>query len=167
MASGSDSDRQEDPVLEEDVHSAFDNLGSDPEKEVHSGSEDSGSECGLDHEEDSKSHRGPTVKAKANKKTVISYNKRGVPTGSGARKLATFEGLVARSMVLITYDSWLNVDNEKKEACWQYVKVSILLFNSNYVLVLVFYSNYVLIHFLRFRHILSFTQRVGSKFSNQ
>ncbi|PWA71941.1 ulp1 protease family, C-terminal catalytic domain-containing protein [Artemisia annua] len=25
-------------------------------------------------------------------------------------------------MVLITYDSWLNVDNETKEACWKYVK---------------------------------------------
>jgi hypothetical protein len=139
MASGSDSDRQEDPVLEEDVHSAFDNLGSDPEKEVHSGSEDSGSECGLDHEEDSKSHRGPTVKAKANKRTVVTYNKRGVPYGPGAKKLATFEGLVARSMVPITYDSWLNVDKQIKEACWQYVRVSIFLSYSNYVLGLVFY----------------------------
>ncbi|PWA91381.1 transposase, Ptta/En/Spm [Artemisia annua] len=70
----------------------------------------------------SKSHRGPTIKAKANKKTVVTYNKRGVPTGPGAKKLSTFEGLVARSMVPITYDSWLNVDNETKEACWQYVK---------------------------------------------
>lgn len=137
---------------------------SDSDREENAGS---GSEQNLDAELDSKSHRGPTIKAKANKKTVITYNKRGVPTGPGAKKLSTFEGLVARSMVLITYDSWLHVDNETKEACWQYVKVSILLFISNYVLVLVFYSNYVLIHFLRFRHILNFTKRVGSKFSNQ
>ena len=159
MASGSDSDREEDAVC---------GSGSDSDRE-----EDAGSGSDSDREEDagsgsgSKSHRGPTIKAKANKKTVVTYNKRGVPTGPGAKKLSTFEGLVARSMVLITYDSWLNVDNETKEACWQYVKVSILLFYSNYVLVLVFYSNYVLIHFLRFRHILYLTKRVGSKFSNQ
>ncbi|PWA43927.1 transposase, Ptta/En/Spm [Artemisia annua] len=75
----------------------------------------------------SKSHRGPTIKAKANKQTVVTYNKRGVPTGPGAKKPSTFEGLVARSMVPITYDSWLNVDNETKEACWQYVKTHFAL----------------------------------------
>lgn len=141
MASGSGSGRQEDPVLEEDVHSESEHSGSDPEKEVHSGSDQhSGSEGGSDHEEDSKStHRGPTIKGKVNKRAVITYNKRGVPYGPGARKLATFEGLVARSMVPITYDSWLNVDKETKEACWQYVRVSSFLSYSNYVLVLVFY----------------------------
>jgi hypothetical protein len=91
--------------------------GSDHEKEEFSDS---------DHDKDSKSHRGPTVKSKANKgKTIITYNKRGVPVGEGAKRLATFEGLVARSMVLITYDSWLKVDEETKEACWEYVLVSL------------------------------------------
>ena len=155
MASSSDSDCEEDPVPSSD---------SDSDREENAVT---GYELNLDDKSDSKSHKGPTIKAKANKKTLITYNKRGVPTGPGARKLSTFEGLVARSMVLITYDSWLNVDNETKEAYWQYVKVSILLFYSNYVLVLVFYSNYVLIHFLHFRHVLHFTKRVGSKFSNQ
>lgn len=131
MASSSDSDREEDAVPGSD---------SDSDREENAVP---GSESNLDDKSDSKSHRGPTIKAKANRKTLITYNKRGVPTGPGARKLSTFEGLVARSMVLITYDSWLNVDNETKEACWQYVKVSIL--------VLVFYSNYVLIHFFTFQ----------------
>jgi hypothetical protein len=36
-----------------------------------------------------------------------------------------YEGLVARSMVPVTYDSWLTVDEETKEACWQYILVSL------------------------------------------
>jgi hypothetical protein len=121
--------------------------GSDSDGEDVSGT-GSGSES--DPEFGSK-QRGPTIKAKAKNKTIITYNKRGVPVGPGAKKLSTFEGLVARSMVLITYDSWLVVDAETKEACWQYILVSIEIFYSNYVLVLVIYSNCVL---LRFRHIL-------------
>ena len=88
---------------------------------------DADSDAGsLDHENCSNSQRGPTVKSKATKKgkIVVKYNKRGVPTGDGAKKLATFEGIVARSMVPISFDSWLEVDNETKEACWQYVLVS-------------------------------------------
>ena len=157
MASRSDSDREEDAVPGSQIGD------SDCEENAVSGSQSN-----VDTELDSKSHRGPTIKAKANRKTVVSYNKRGVPSGPGAKKLSTFEGLVARSMVLITYDSWLNVDDETKEACWDYVKVSILLFYFQLCLtVLVFYSKYVRIHFLRFRNILSFIPRVGSRFSNQ
>jgi hypothetical protein len=88
---------------------------------------DADSDAGSsDHENCSNSQRGPTVKSKATKKgkIVVKYNKRGVPTGDGAKKLATFEGIVARSMVPISFDSWLEVDNETKEACWQYVLVS-------------------------------------------
>ncbi|KAI3687111.1 hypothetical protein L1987_80802 [Smallanthus sonchifolius] len=52
-----------------------------------------------DHDEETKSQRGPTIKPKANKgKTMITYNKRGVPIGDGAKKLATFEGMTARTM---------------------------------------------------------------------
>ncbi|CAH1449866.1 unnamed protein product [Lactuca virosa] len=67
-----------------------------------------------DHDEDSK-QRGPTTKAKANKvKLVITYNKKGVPVGKEATKLSTFEGLVARIMVPISYESWLEVSEEEK-----------------------------------------------------
>nr|KAJ0204562.1 hypothetical protein LSAT_V11C500251830 [Lactuca sativa] len=45
----------------------------------------------------------------ANKvKLVITYNKKGV-VGKEATKLYSFEGLVARTVVLITYSSWLEV----------------------------------------------------------
>ncbi|KAI3802140.1 hypothetical protein L1987_30267 [Smallanthus sonchifolius] len=75
-----------------------------------------------DHDEETKSQRGPTIKPKANKgKTMITYNKRGVPIGDGAKKLATFEGMTARTMVPITFDSWLDVPKETKEDLWQYV----------------------------------------------
>lgn len=82
------------------------------------------SDSASDHE-DSK-QRGPTTKTKANKvKLVITYNKKGVPVGKEATKLSTFEGLVARTMVPITYDSWLEVGEEVREGLWQYVLVSL------------------------------------------
>ncbi|KAK9053572.1 hypothetical protein SSX86_024646 [Deinandra increscens subsp. villosa] len=88
-----------------------------------------------DHEDNSnneetvtKSQRGPTVKSKTIKeKIVIAYNKRGVPYGEGAKKLSTFEGEIARSMVPITYDSWLDVGKEIKEACWKFVLTHFVL----------------------------------------
>ncbi|KAK9062731.1 hypothetical protein SSX86_019920 [Deinandra increscens subsp. villosa] len=88
-----------------------------------------------DHEDNSnneetvtKSQRGPTVKSKTIKeKIVIAYNKRGVPDGEGAKKLSTFEGEIARSMVPITYDSWLDVGKEIKEACWKFVLTRFVL----------------------------------------
>lgn len=61
MASGSDSDREEDAVS---------SSGSDSDRE-----EDAGSSSDSDREEDavsgSKSHRGLTIKAKANKKQLL------------------------------------------------------------------------------------------------
>ncbi|CAH1418455.1 unnamed protein product [Lactuca virosa] len=44
-----------------------------------------------------------------------------VPVGKEATKLSTFEGLVARTMVPITYESWLEVSEEVREGLWQYV----------------------------------------------
>ncbi|KAI3815296.1 hypothetical protein L1987_14958 [Smallanthus sonchifolius] len=68
-----------------------------------------------DHDEETKSQRGPTIKPKANKgKTMITYNKRGVPIGDGAKKLATFEGMTARTMVPITFDSWIQMQETGK-----------------------------------------------------
>ena len=83
------------------------------------------SNSASNHDEESK-QRGPIYKAKANKvKLVITYNKKGVPVGKEATKLSTFEGLVARTMVPITYDSWLEVGEEVREGLWQYVLVSL------------------------------------------
>ncbi|CAH1450249.1 unnamed protein product [Lactuca virosa] len=79
------------------------------------------SDSASDHNEDSK-QRGPIYKAKANKvKLVITYNKKGVPVEKEATKLSTFEGLVARTMVPITYAYWLEVSEEVREGLWQYV----------------------------------------------
>nr|KAJ0208359.1 hypothetical protein LSAT_V11C500258150 [Lactuca sativa] len=79
------------------------------------------SDSASDHDEESK-QRGPIYKAKANKvKLVITYNKKGVSVGKEATKLSTFEGLVARTMVPITYASWLEVSEEVREGFWQYV----------------------------------------------
>ncbi|CAH1412702.1 unnamed protein product [Lactuca virosa] len=51
---------------------------------------------------------------------AVTYFDR-VPVGKEAIKLSTFEGLVARTMVPITYESWLEVSDEVKEGLWQYV----------------------------------------------
>nr|KAJ0214109.1 hypothetical protein LSAT_V11C400220970 [Lactuca sativa] len=73
------------------------------------------------HDEDSK-QRGLRTKAKANKvKLLVTYNKKDVPIGKESTKLSTFEGLVARTMVPITYESWLDVSDEVREGLWQHV----------------------------------------------
>ncbi|KAE8669016.1 hypothetical protein F3Y22_tig00112261pilonHSYRG00088 [Hibiscus syriacus] len=51
------------------------------------------------HDEDSK-QRGPTIKGKTTRvKVLVTYNTKGVPIGIEATKLASFEGMVARSMM--------------------------------------------------------------------
>ncbi|KAE8661113.1 hypothetical protein F3Y22_tig00116939pilonHSYRG00277 [Hibiscus syriacus] len=75
------------------------------------------------HDEDSK-QRGPTIKGKTTKgKVIVTYNKKGVPITVEATKLASFEGMVARSMVPITYATWRDVEQEKKEDLWQYILI--------------------------------------------
>nr|KAJ0219914.1 hypothetical protein LSAT_V11C200071270 [Lactuca sativa] len=79
------------------------------------------SDSASDHDEESQ-QRGPIYKAKSNKvKLVITYNKKGVLVGKEATKLSTFEGLVARTMVPITYTSWLEVSEEVMEGLRQYI----------------------------------------------
>nr|KAJ0223907.1 hypothetical protein LSAT_V11C200076590 [Lactuca sativa] len=81
------------------------------------------SDSASDHDEESK-QRGLIYKAKANKvELVITYNKKGVPVGKEATKLSTFKGLVARTMVPITYASWLEekfvVDSKSRKQTLQ------------------------------------------------
>ncbi|CAH1440586.1 unnamed protein product [Lactuca virosa] len=52
---------------------------------------------------------------------------KGVPIGEEAKKLATFEGMVARTMVPITYETWRHVTEETKEDIWQYVLMSFVV----------------------------------------
>ncbi|KAE8663032.1 hypothetical protein F3Y22_tig00113123pilonHSYRG00118 [Hibiscus syriacus] len=73
------------------------------------------SDQSLSHDEDSK-QRGPTIKGKTTKgKVIVTYNKKGVPIGVEAMKLASFEGMLARSMVTITYTTWRDVEQEKRK----------------------------------------------------
>ncbi|KAE8720902.1 hypothetical protein F3Y22_tig00017996pilonHSYRG00070 [Hibiscus syriacus] len=79
------------------------------------------------HDEDSK-QRGPTIKGKTIKgKVIVTYNKKGVPIGVEAMKLSSFEGMVARSMVPITYATWRDVEQAKKEDLWQYILMNFKL----------------------------------------
>lgn len=83
------------------------------------------SDSSSDHAESSK-QRGPTIKSKSTKgKVIVTYNKKGVPIGDESTKLSTFEGMVARTMVPITYATWRDVGKETKEELWQYVLVSL------------------------------------------
>ncbi|KAK1431773.1 hypothetical protein QVD17_08407 [Tagetes erecta] len=75
-----------------------------------------------EYDQENKSQRGPTMNSKATKgKTIITYNKRGVPIGDEATKLSTFEGLVARTMVPISYVTWKDVGEDTEEDSWRYV----------------------------------------------
>ncbi|XP_039010598.1 uncharacterized protein LOC120139466 [Hibiscus syriacus] len=56
------------------------------------------------HDEDSK-QRGLTIKRKTTKgKVIVTYSKKGVPIGVEAKKLASFEGMIARSMMNFELD---------------------------------------------------------------
>ncbi|KAL4582274.1 hypothetical protein LXL04_006818 [Taraxacum kok-saghyz] len=62
------------------------------------------SDSSSDHDEVSK-QRGPTIKSKTKKgKSIITYNKKGVPIGEEAKKLSTFEGMAARTMMHFVVD---------------------------------------------------------------
>ncbi|KAI7744446.1 LOW QUALITY PROTEIN: hypothetical protein M8C21_016577 [Ambrosia artemisiifolia] len=60
-------------------------------------------------------------KRKHKGKVIITYDSQGVPIGDEATDLSTFEGMVARSMMPITYATWRHVSKETKEELWQYV----------------------------------------------
>lgn len=86
------------------------------------------SDSSSDNEETSKVSRGPTIKSKNNKgKVIITYNKKGVRIGEGGTKLTTFEGMVARTMVPITYETWRHVAEETKQEIWQYVLMNFVV----------------------------------------
>ena len=88
-----------------------------------SGSEAESSAASSGHEEGSK-QRGPTVNTKTKRKKLhVPYNRHGVPVGNEGTKLVTFEGMVARTMVPITFESWRDVDAETKQELWEHVKV--------------------------------------------
>jgi hypothetical protein len=81
-----------------------------------------------DEDTESKLSRGATINAKPSKEKVkIKYNKKGVPIGEGATQLATFEGLIARNLVPITYETWHNVGKDAKEDLWKYILVRNML----------------------------------------
>ncbi|KAE8704658.1 hypothetical protein F3Y22_tig00110450pilonHSYRG01184 [Hibiscus syriacus] len=106
---------QDSPLVELDD----DILCTRPDGEVLLGTMES--DQSLSHDEDSK-QRGLTIKGKTTKgKVIVTYNKKGVLIGIEATKLASFEGMVARSMVPITYATWRDIEQEKKEDLWQYI----------------------------------------------
>ena len=83
------------------------------------------SEGSSDH--DKSKQRGPSIniKSSSKKRVRVSYNKKGVPIGQAATKLSTFEGVVARTMVKITFETWRDVPPERKQEIWDYISVSL------------------------------------------
>lgn len=83
------------------------------------------SDSSASDQDDPSKPRGPTITSKSKKgKIKVRYNKKGVPVGDGGTKLATFEGLVGRTRVKITYETWRHVPADKKEEIWEYILVS-------------------------------------------
>ncbi|XP_076905053.1 uncharacterized protein LOC143560691 [Bidens hawaiensis] len=83
---------------------------------------DMDSNSSSDHEECSKSQRGPTVNSKPSRgKVLVKYNKKGFPVGEGAKTLTTFEGMVARNLVPIVYVGWPDIGADTKQELWEYV----------------------------------------------
>lgn len=78
------------------------------------------------HEEDGKKTctRGPTLMSdiihgrSKGARMEVTYNKKGQPIGLGGKRLATFIGVMARTTVPITYDTWKDVPLSLKEIIW-------------------------------------------------
>ncbi|XP_052298586.1 uncharacterized protein LOC127898630 isoform X4 [Citrus sinensis] len=57
-------------------------------------------------------------------KLIVEYNKRGQPHGKVATRLFSFLGVLARTMVRISYEDWSKVPSETKEKIWECIKFS-------------------------------------------
>ena len=58
-------------------------------------------------------------------KLIVEYNKRGQPHGKVATRLFSFLGVLARTMVRISYEDWSKVPSETKEKIWECIKVCV------------------------------------------
>ncbi|XP_052287667.1 uncharacterized protein LOC102629700 isoform X2 [Citrus sinensis] len=57
-------------------------------------------------------------------KLIVEYNKIGQPHGKVATRLFSFLGVLARTMVRISYEDWSKVPSETKEKIWECIKFS-------------------------------------------
>ena len=58
-------------------------------------------------------------------KLVVEYNKRGQPHDKVAPQLFSFLGVLARTMVRISYEDWSKVPSESGEKIWECIKVCV------------------------------------------
>jgi hypothetical protein len=77
--------------------------------------------------------RGPTLMSdiihgrSKGARMEVTYNKRGQPIGLGGKRLATFIGVMARTTIPITYDTWKDVPLSLKEIIWSMVQVCVVI----------------------------------------
>ena len=95
-----------------------------PKEDISNENEGEGSPKREDEKPERKKQRDPIKKGKPKTKLIIKYNKSGVPIGLEAIELATFKGMVARTMVPISYDDWRHVPEDLKKKIWDFVCVS-------------------------------------------
>ncbi|XP_062014615.1 uncharacterized protein LOC133731201 [Rosa rugosa] len=82
---------------------------------------------------DEKKRRGPTLMSDIihgrckGARMEVTYNKKGQPIGLGGKRLATFIGVMARTTIPITYETWPAVKNSLKEMIWSMVQKSFIV----------------------------------------
>ncbi|XP_040368433.1 uncharacterized protein LOC112190008 [Rosa chinensis] len=97
----------------------------DPEEENHASEDDLSS--------DEKKGRGPTFMSdiihgrSKGARMEVTYNKKGQPIGLGGKRLATFIGVMARTTIPITYETWPAVKKSLKEMIWSMVQKSFIV----------------------------------------
>lgn len=67
---------------------------------------------------------------------VVKYNEKGQPVGAMSTQLFSYMGVLARTMVPLSYEHWRKVPNALKERIWSCLEVSqyILFFeNCSYI----------------------------------
>jgi hypothetical protein len=81
---------------------------------------------------DGKKSRGPAKSKKLSKikdnegRIKVNYNNEGQPIGDGKKYLASYSGILVKSLVKVTYSSWHEVPEAIKSNLWSAVQVNLI-----------------------------------------
>lgn len=79
-----------------------------------------------------KRKRGPTemnqiqIKKRKGKMIKVLFNSKGEASGQAGKQLASYTGVVARTFIPITINSWSDVDDQLKEKVWTEITVILI-----------------------------------------
>ena len=101
----------------------------DEEDDFHSKSPDDLAKSSQNSSNKQRKVRGVAVLERISKRAscdriLVTYNRKGQPNGETRKDFASYRGLLARTMVPISYPSWPKVPKSLKENLWVAMEVN-------------------------------------------